>query len=177
MKKVISYFLSVLVVLSVLLSFTGCASNEAGETSAQSTELDVTAVVQNQTEEEISKEQSTTEKETASQTEIETTENKETTTAKPKTESTTSKPKTEKTTVKEKTQKATKPSKTKSTTRAETTKAAVYVDDNSSYTVYITESGSKYHCAGCRYLSKSSIEISKSDAISRGYSPCSVCKP
>ena len=43
-------------------------------------------------------------------------------------------------------------------------------------TVYITKTGSKYHRAGCRYLSKSSIPISLSDAKSR-YSPCSVCNP
>lgn len=42
--------------------------------------------------------------------------------------------------------------------------------------VYITKSGTKYHKAGCSYL-KSSIEISKSDAIARGYSACSRCNP
>jgi len=43
--------------------------------------------------------------------------------------------------------------------------------------VYITNSGTKYHRAGCRYLSKSAIAISKADAIARGFSPCSVCNP
>lgn len=43
--------------------------------------------------------------------------------------------------------------------------------------VYITNTGTKYHRAGCRYLSKSMIPISLSDAIARGYTPCSVCKP
>lgn len=47
----------------------------------------------------------------------------------------------------------------------------------SSYTVYITATGSKYHRNGCRYLSRSQISISKSDAISQGYDPCSVCNP
>jgi len=42
--------------------------------------------------------------------------------------------------------------------------------------VYITNSGSKYHRAGCRYLSKSSIPIERSEAIKR-YGACSVCKP
>ena len=48
---------------------------------------------------------------------------------------------------------------------------------NNEYTVYITKTGDKYHRAGCRYLSKSQIAISKSDAIGSGYSPCSVCNP
>jgi micrococcal nuclease len=43
--------------------------------------------------------------------------------------------------------------------------------------VYITKTGSKYHRAGCRYLSKSSIPIERKEAIARGYTPCSVCKP
>lgn len=43
--------------------------------------------------------------------------------------------------------------------------------------VYITASGSKYHRAGCKYLSKSSIPIKLKDAIARGYTPCSVCNP
>ncbi|MCI8326552.1 MAG: hypothetical protein HFI37_02105 [Lachnospiraceae bacterium] len=47
----------------------------------------------------------------------------------------------------------------------------------SSYNVYITEYGSKYHRTGCRYLKKSKISIDKNDAISKGYSPCSVCNP
>jgi len=43
--------------------------------------------------------------------------------------------------------------------------------------VYITNTGAKYHRAGCRYLSKSSIPIERKEAISRGYTPCSVCRP
>lgn len=45
------------------------------------------------------------------------------------------------------------------------------------YTVYITKTGTKYHRAGCRYLKDSKIPIKKSEAISRGYTPCSVCRP
>jgi len=40
---------------------------------------------------------------------------------------------------------------------------------------YITKTGTKYHRGGCKYLSKSAIEITKEDAIARGYGPCSVC--
>ena len=44
-------------------------------------------------------------------------------------------------------------------------------------TVYITKTGTKYHRAGCRYLAKSSIPITRKDAQARGYAPCKVCKP
>ncbi|MCL1803264.1 MAG: hypothetical protein FWG30_06420 [Eubacteriaceae bacterium] len=47
----------------------------------------------------------------------------------------------------------------------------------SSYTVYITNTGAKYHSGGCRYLSNSKIGILRNDAISQGYEPCSVCSP
>lgn len=42
--------------------------------------------------------------------------------------------------------------------------------------VYITNTGKKYHRAGCRYL-KSQIPISKADAQARGYGACSACSP
>jgi S1-C subfamily serine protease len=42
--------------------------------------------------------------------------------------------------------------------------------------VYITRTGSKYHRAGCRYLSKSKIPITLKEARQH-YAPCSVCKP
>jgi len=44
-------------------------------------------------------------------------------------------------------------------------------------TVYITKTGTKYHKATCKYLSKSSISISLTDALAQGYTECSVCKP
>ncbi len=43
--------------------------------------------------------------------------------------------------------------------------------------VHITRTGTKYHRAGCRHLSKSDIPISREEAIARGYTPCKVCKP
>ncbi len=48
---------------------------------------------------------------------------------------------------------------------------------NNDYTVYKTTTGSKYHRDGCRYLSKSKIEITKSEAVNEGLTPCSVCNP
>jgi hypothetical protein len=46
-----------------------------------------------------------------------------------------------------------------------------------SQTVYVTRTGEKYHDDGCRYLSKSKIEITLADAKDKGYTACSVCKP
>lgn len=43
--------------------------------------------------------------------------------------------------------------------------------------VYITKTGKKYHRWGCRYLRKSCIPISLSEAKRLGYTPCKVCKP
>ncbi|HWY10434.1 MAG TPA: hypothetical protein VN026_03860 [Bacteroidia bacterium] len=44
-------------------------------------------------------------------------------------------------------------------------------------TVYITNTGEKYHASGCRYLSKSKNAIELSDALNKGYVACKVCKP
>jgi hypothetical protein len=44
-------------------------------------------------------------------------------------------------------------------------------------TVYITDTGDKYHKDGCRYLKKSKIPIKLSEAKDKGYTPCKVCKP
>ena len=42
-------------------------------------------------------------------------------------------------------------------------------------TVYITESGAKYHRGTCRYLWHSKIAISLANAKAQGYDACSVC--
>lgn len=57
-----------------------------------------------------------------------------------------------------------------------TQKAAVIVTSEDR-TVYITNTGKKYHLNGCRYLSKSKIKTTLKDVCNRGYTPCSVCKP
>lgn len=44
-------------------------------------------------------------------------------------------------------------------------------------TVYITNTGEKYHRGTCRYLRYSKYAISKSDAIAQGYTACKVCRP
>lgn len=58
-----------------------------------------------------------------------------------------------------------------------TVKAKASTGSSGGGTVYITRTGSKYHSSGCRYLSKSKIAISKSDAKARGYTACKVCRP
>ncbi len=44
-------------------------------------------------------------------------------------------------------------------------------------TVYVTNTGSKYHRGGCGYLSRSKISISKKKAVAAGYGTCSRCRP
>ncbi len=44
-------------------------------------------------------------------------------------------------------------------------------------TVYVTNSGSKYHRNDCRYLKKSKKNIKLSKAKDNGYTACKVCKP
>lgn len=44
-------------------------------------------------------------------------------------------------------------------------------------TVYVTETGKKYHSDGCSSLSKSKIPIDLKKAKESGYTPCSRCKP
>ena len=46
-----------------------------------------------------------------------------------------------------------------------------------SQTVYITNTGCKYHASACQYLSKSKIATQLDTALTRGYTVCSVCKP
>ncbi len=56
-------------------------------------------------------------------------------------------------------------------------KSTVFDESKAYATVYITRTGKKYHRGTCRYLRRSKIEISLLDAVERGYTPCSVCKP
>lgn len=44
-------------------------------------------------------------------------------------------------------------------------------------TVYITDTGEKYHRGTCRYLRYSKYSISKSEAQRQGYTACKVCRP
>lgn len=42
-------------------------------------------------------------------------------------------------------------------------------------TVYVTNTGEKYHSSSCRYLSKSRTPMSLEEAVKAGYGPCSRC--
>lgn len=48
-------------------------------------------------------------------------------------------------------------------------------EDYSTETVYVTDTGEKYHRYGCHYLRASCNAISLSDAQNQGYTPCSYC--
>lgn len=76
-------------------------------------------------------------------------------------------------------------SKAKTTTKSSNNSSAVATsatpapasEPTNSYTVYITNTGSKYHSGGCSYLRKSKHAIDKNSAIAQGYSACSRCNP
>ena len=70
----------------------------------------------------------------------------------------------------------TKTTNKSSSTHQTTAKHNYSSGSNSSGTVYITDTGTKYHREGCRFL-KSKYAISRSDAIKNGYEPCGVCNP
>ena len=55
--------------------------------------------------------------------------------------------------------------------------AALAQQDPATITVYIARSGERYHRDGCRYLRQSRIATTLKEAVSRGFGPCSVCKP
>lgn len=44
-------------------------------------------------------------------------------------------------------------------------------------TVYVTNTGERYHLSSCRHLRSSKHPISLADAKRRGYTPCKVCQP
>ena len=50
-----------------------------------------------------------------------------------------------------------------------------YNQSSTSQTVYVTNTGSKYHKYGCQYLRKSCIARDLATAQSQGYTPCSKC--
>ncbi len=63
-----------------------------------------------------------------------------------------------------------------SVTKKSTTVVAPATDDQSQ-TVYITDTGTKYHTASCRTLKKSKHAISLKEAKEKGYTACGICHP
>lgn len=49
------------------------------------------------------------------------------------------------------------------------------LSEENSETVYVTDTGKKYHKDGCGYLSESKHPIDMDAAIAKGYDPCSRC--
>lgn len=72
-------------------------------------------------------------------------------------------------------QAAVQPTTAKTTTAV--SKPAPAISDTKVKTVYSTKTGTKYHTGSCSYLSSSKIPISLTDAIKKGLTPCSKCKP
>ncbi len=73
--------------------------------------------------------------------------------------------------------KISKASKSTSTNYSLSSQKSVSTAYSNSYTVYITNTGNKYHRDGCSYLRKSQKSIDKNSAIAQGYTPCSRCNP
>lgn len=48
---------------------------------------------------------------------------------------------------------------------------------NGGTTVYVTETGGRYHVISCSYLRKSCYDIALEDAIIAGYTRCTICRP
>lgn len=44
-------------------------------------------------------------------------------------------------------------------------------------TVYTMGTGAKYHKAGCRYLKKKKVKMTRAAAKKAGFTACKVCKP
>jgi hypothetical protein len=49
--------------------------------------------------------------------------------------------------------------------------------DDSSITVYTTDTGERYHRGDCQYLRYSKHAVSLKEAKRQGYTPCKVCRP
>lgn len=64
-----------------------------------------------------------------------------------------------------------------STPAAPTTAATAPRQDESSITVYITDTGERYHRGDCQYLRYSKHAVSLKEAKRQGYTPCKVCRP
>lgn len=49
--------------------------------------------------------------------------------------------------------------------------------DESTITVYVTDTGERYHRGSCMHLRRSKHAVSLKEAKRRGYTPCKVCRP
>lgn len=60
---------------------------------------------------------------------------------------------------------------------ADTTPPEVQEPTVEEIAVYLTNTGSKYHRAGCRHLSDSKLETTLTNALNQGYTACKTCRP
>jgi len=67
--------------------------------------------------------------------------------------------------------------KSSSTVTKKSTAVIAPATNDRSETVYITDTGKKYHTASCRTLKKSKHAISLKDAKAKGYTACGICHP
>ena len=61
--------------------------------------------------------------------------------------------------------------------KAATNTDQAYQAQRNEVTVYITDTGARYHVSSCRYLRSSKHPISLREAKRLGYTPCKVCQP
>lgn len=50
-------------------------------------------------------------------------------------------------------------------------------DASDAQLVYLSDSGTKYHRADCRYVDADARELREQEAVDAGYAPCGTCKP
>jgi hypothetical protein len=61
--------------------------------------------------------------------------------------------------------------------RAATRHNEIVTTQRNELTVYITDTGERYHVSSCRYLRYSKHPVPLAEAKRRGYTPCKVCQP
>lgn len=64
-----------------------------------------------------------------------------------------------------------------STAAPPATRAEPQRRDDESVTVYITDTGERYHRGSCHHLRRSKHPVSLASAKRQGYTPCKVCRP
>ena len=69
------------------------------------------------------------------------------------------------------------PSRSYSNSTASSSEQLAINENDDSITVYITDTGHKYHTYGCQHLRDSKHEVSLAEAKSMGLGPCGTCHP
>lgn len=69
------------------------------------------------------------------------------------------------------------PAATTSAPPAVTTTTSTAAEPAGSDTVYIGETGTKFHTMNCQYLAGTKTPLTRDEAIAQGYTACPFCKP